>query len=135
MVRPEFFFGHDFSNPLSLQVLNISSSLGAMYGMGGEFELNSEIVVLNARQKQKALNFAYRASKASLNALTLVMAAEYPHVRINSACVGIVDTDMTKHLSNVAKVSPEEAVEQLLWLLEDDAPTAGFWRNGEQIYW
>lgn len=41
---------------------------------------------------------------------------------------------MTAHLS-VAKTTPEEAAEQMVWLLADDAPTAGFgfFRNSERF--
>ncbi len=97
-------------------VVNVSSGQGAMYGMSG-------------------CHFAYRSSKAALNALTLVFAAEHPNVRINSVCPGIVETSMTAHLVGFEKVSPADAAEQMLWLLADDAPTGGFFRNGEQIYW
>jgi hypothetical protein len=41
---------------------------------------------------------------------------------------------MTRHLGG-DMMEPEEAAEQIVWLLGEDAPTGGFWRNGEGIYW
>ena len=98
-------------------IVNISSGQGALYGMA-------------------QLDASYRVSKCGLNALTLISAAEYPSVRINSVCPGFVDTDMTAHLRGEYELTaPREAAQQLLWLIQDDAPTAGFFRNMETIYW
>ncbi len=73
--------------------------------------------------------------QAALNVATLVAAAEHGScVRINAVCPGFVRTDLTKHLPGPF-LEPAEAAEHIVWLLEEDAPTGGFWRHGEGIYW
>ncbi len=96
-------------------VVNVSSGQGAMYEMGSG-------------------HLAYRCSKAALNVATLVASAEHAGVRINSVCPGFVRTDLTAHLEG-EMTEPADAAEQIVWLLADDAPKGGFWRNGEPVYW
>ena len=100
-------------------IVNVSSSLGAMYGMADK-------------------NLSYRISKVALNCLTLVASAEHSAgwIRVNSVCPGFVDTQMTKALRGTIPMdSPAEAVDQIVWLLSDDAPTGGFYQRGQIIYW
>ncbi len=98
-------------------VVNVSSGQGAMYEMGPG-------------------HLAYRCSKAALNVATLVAAAEHPEARVNAVCPGFVRTDLTAHLpADMPMTEPEEAAEHIVWLLAEDAPSGGFWRNGEPIYW
>ena len=87
---------------------------------------------------------AYQASKIALNAATALFAKELraDGVTVNSACPGWVMTDMghddlPDYGDAVAPMSPSDAVEQLLWLLDDEAttPTRGFWSLGEQVSW
>lgn len=79
---------------------------------------------------------AYRMSKAALNALTGVLAAELEDTRIkvNSVCPGWVRTDMG---GPDADRSIEEGVEGILWAakLPKDGPTGGFFRDGKPIAW
>ena len=79
---------------------------------------------------------AYRISKAGLNALTRIVAAEERGrgVLVNSMCPGWVRTDMG---SASAPRSVEEGAETAVWLatLPDDGPTGGFFRDREPIPW
>ncbi|MBO7664055.1 MAG: SDR family NAD(P)-dependent oxidoreductase [Clostridia bacterium] len=74
---------------------------------------------------------AYSASKGGVNAFTRALARELApsHIQVNAAALGIVDTEMNRHLSDAEKaeicdqipagyiVSPEEAAQALLKLL------------------
>jgi len=79
---------------------------------------------------------AYRISKAALNAVTRVFAAELEgtNVLINCASPGWVRTDMG---GNEAPLSIEAGVDTLVWLatLPDNGPSGGFFRNRERIDW
>lgn len=79
---------------------------------------------------------AYRMSKAALNALTGILAAELQDTRIkvNSVCPGRVKTDMG---GPDAPRSIEEGIEGILWAatLPPDGPTGGFFRDGKPIPW
>ena len=79
---------------------------------------------------------AYRMSKAALNALTGVLAAEFEgtRVKVNSVCPGWVKTDMG---GPNAERSIEEGIEGILWAakLPSDGPSGGFFRDGKPIPW
>jgi len=76
---------------------------------------------------------AYRSSKAALNMITRVLAAELkPHgVRVNSAHPGWVRTRMG---GPAAPGTPEEGAEPIVWLatLGPDGPTGGFFGPGNK---
>jgi NAD(P)-dependent dehydrogenase (short-subunit alcohol dehydrogenase family) len=77
----------------------------------------------------------YGLSKAALNALTRMIAAEAgPGVKVNSMSPGWVATDMG---GAGAPTSPEEGADTAVWLatLPDDGPTDGFFYRREQIAW
>ena len=99
------------------RIVNVSSGMGQLSDMGGS-------------------NPAYRVSKAGLNALTRIFAAELAGtgVLVNSVCPGWVRTDMG---GPSARLSPEEGVETIVWAatLPDDGPTAGFFRYKQPIPW
>jgi len=87
---------------------------------------------------------AYQASKTALNAMTLVFAKELNAfgIKVNSVCPGWVMTDMghddlPDYGDAVRPMSPQEAVEKLIWLMElpDNGPTGGFFSEGEPVYW
>ncbi|GAA4311384.1 SDR family oxidoreductase [Streptomyces venetus] len=99
------------------RIVNVSSTLGSL----GLMDRPSEP--------------AYRVSKAALNALTRVLAAELTGtgVLVNAASPGWVRTDM----SPSATRGPAEGADTPVWLatLPDDGPTGGFFRDREPLAW
>ncbi len=99
------------------RIINISSGLGALSSMGGGYP-------------------AYRISKASLNAITRMLADELSHsnILVNSADPGWVKTDMGG--PNASKTTAQ-AVGSILWLaqLPDNGPSGKFFRNMEEAPW
>jgi NAD(P)-dependent dehydrogenase (short-subunit alcohol dehydrogenase family) len=79
---------------------------------------------------------AYRMSKAALNALTRITAAELRgvNIKVNAVCPGWVRTDMG---GPNADRSVERGAETPVWLatLPDDGPTGGFFRDKKPIPW
>jgi NAD(P)-dependent dehydrogenase (short-subunit alcohol dehydrogenase family) len=98
------------------RVVNVSSGMGGVAEMGGSSP-------------------GYRVSKAALNAMTRILAAELASepVLVNSACPGFVATDMGRPFGAQKPVS--EAAKGIVWLasLEDDGPRGGFFRDGNAI--
>jgi len=78
---------------------------------------------------------AYSASKATLNALTCVMAAELRGfgVLVNAICPGWVATDM----GGPGGRPVAQGAAGIVWAatLPDDGPTGGFFRDGEKLPW
>ncbi len=99
------------------RIVNISSGLGALEGMGGGSP-------------------AYRVSKAALNALTRILASELEGsgILVNSVSPGWVRTDMG---GSEASRSVEEGADTPVWAatLPNDGPTGGFFRDRQQIPW
>jgi NAD(P)-dependent dehydrogenase (short-subunit alcohol dehydrogenase family) len=79
---------------------------------------------------------AYRVSKAALNALTRVMAADLrgTNVLVNAMCPGWVRTDMG---GPGAPRSVEQGADTAVWLatLSDGGPTGGYFRDRKPIAW
>ena len=77
---------------------------------------------------------AYNVSKAALNAITRVLAADLPGLLVNSVCPGWVRTDMG---GAGASRSVEEGAASVLWAarLGPDGPTGGFFRDGNPVPW
>ena len=77
---------------------------------------------------------AYNVSKAALNAITRVLAADLPGILVNSVCPGWVRTDMG---GAGASRSVEEGAASVLWAarLGPDGPTGGFFRDGNPVPW
>jgi NAD(P)-dependent dehydrogenase (short-subunit alcohol dehydrogenase family) len=98
------------------RIVNVSSGAGALTDMGGGTP-------------------AYRTSKAALNALTRVLAAELraDTILVNAVCPGWVATDMGG--SGGRPVADGAA--GIVWAatLPDDGPTGGFFRDGHAIDW
>lgn len=98
------------------RIVNVSSEGGSLTSMGGGTP-------------------AYSVSKAALNALTRLLAAELRSSRIlvNSVCPGWVATDMG---GSGGRPIPEGAA-SVVWaaLLPDDGPTGGFFRDGRALDW
>ena len=99
------------------RIVNLSSGLGQLSEMG-------------------AGTPAYRISKASINALTRIVAAEFreSNVLVNSMCPGWVRTGMG---GESAPRTAEQAADTAIWLatLPDDGPTGGFFRDRKPIAW
>ena len=98
------------------RIVNVSSESGSLASMG-------------------ASTPAYAVSKAALNALTRVLAAELRRDRIlvNSVCPGWVATDMGG--SGGRPIA--EGAASVLWAVDlpDDGPTGGFFRDGQPVPW
>jgi NAD(P)-dependent dehydrogenase (short-subunit alcohol dehydrogenase family) len=98
------------------RIVNVSSGGGALSSMG-------------------AGTPAYSVSKAALNALTRILAAELrgDGILVNAVCPGWVATDM----GGPGGRPVEQGGASVMWavLLPDDGPTGGFFRDGRQLDW
>lgn len=98
------------------RIVNVSSEAGSLAGMG-------------------AGTPAYNLSKAALNALTRMLAAELRSSRIlvNAVCPGWVATDM----GGPGGRPVAEGAASVVWAvtLPDDGPTGGFFRDGQPVPW
>jgi NAD(P)-dependent dehydrogenase (short-subunit alcohol dehydrogenase family) len=98
------------------RIVNVSSGSGSLSSMG-------------------AGTPAYSISKAALNALTRILAAELRRdgILVNAVCPGWVDTDM----GGPGGRPVEQGAGSVMWavLLQDDGPTGGFFRDGRQVEW
>jgi NAD(P)-dependent dehydrogenase (short-subunit alcohol dehydrogenase family) len=98
------------------RIVNVSSGAGALTDMGGGTP-------------------AYRTSKAALNALTRVLAAELrgDRILVNAVCPGWVATDM----GGAGGRPVRDGAAGIVWAVElpDDGPTSGFFRDGHPIDW
>jgi NAD(P)-dependent dehydrogenase (short-subunit alcohol dehydrogenase family) len=78
---------------------------------------------------------AYSVSKAALNALTRILAAELraDRVLVNAVCPGWVATDM----GGPGGRPVADGAASVTWavLLGDDGPTGGFFRDGRPVDW
>jgi NAD(P)-dependent dehydrogenase (short-subunit alcohol dehydrogenase family) len=78
---------------------------------------------------------AYSVSKAALNALTCILAAELRASRIlvNAVCPGWVATDMGGSGGRPVK----DGAASVVWAvtIPDDGPTGGFFRDGQPLAW
>ena len=97
------------------RVVNVSSESGSLNGMSGGTP-------------------AYSVSKAGLNALTRILAAELrgEGILVNAICPGWTDTDMGQGGRPV-----EDGAASVVWAAElpDDGPTGGFFRDGRALDW
>lgn len=98
------------------RIVNVSSEGGSLAGMGGGTP-------------------AYSLSKAGLNALTRMLAAELrgDGILVNSICPGWVATDM----GGAGGRPVAEGAAGIVWAatLPDDGPTGGFFRDRRPIPW
>jgi NAD(P)-dependent dehydrogenase (short-subunit alcohol dehydrogenase family) len=98
------------------RIVNVSSEGGSLASMGGSTP-------------------AYSTSKAALNALTRVLAAELrgTGVLVNAVCPGWTRTDMGG--SGGRPVADGAA--SVLWAVDlpDDGPSGGFFRDGKPVPW
>ncbi|MGY0057438.1 SDR family NAD(P)-dependent oxidoreductase [Streptomyces sp. LZ34] len=98
------------------RVVNVSSEAASLTNMGGGTP-------------------AYTASKAGLNALTRMLAAELraDGVLVNAVCPGWVATDM----GGPGGRPVAEGARSVVWAatLPDSGPTGGFFRDGRPLPW
>jgi NAD(P)-dependent dehydrogenase (short-subunit alcohol dehydrogenase family) len=98
------------------RLVNVSSGAGSLAGMGAGAP-------------------AYSVSKAALNAMTRILAAELRDagVLVNAVCPGWVATDM----GGAGGRPVEHGAASVLWAvaLSDDGPTGGFFRDGRPLEW
>jgi len=105
---------HDYG-----RIVNVSSGVGQLESLA-----------------QSLYSPAYSLSKASLNALTIVLAREMrgTNILVNSMSPGWVKTDMG---GPNALRSVEQGADTAVWLatLPDDGPTGGFFEDRKKIDW
>jgi NAD(P)-dependent dehydrogenase (short-subunit alcohol dehydrogenase family) len=98
------------------RIVNVSSEAGSLTNMGGGTP-------------------GYTASKAALNALTRMLAAELrtEHILVNAVCPGWVATDM----GGPGGRPIAEGAASVVWaaILPDNGPTGGFFRDGRPLPW
>jgi NAD(P)-dependent dehydrogenase (short-subunit alcohol dehydrogenase family) len=96
------------------RIVNVSSESGSLASMGGGTP-------------------AYRASKAALNALTRMLAAELrpEGILVNSVCPGWVATDMGGRGGRPVS----DGAASVIWAVDlaDGGPTGGFYRDGTPV--
>ena len=102
------------------RIVNLTSemgTLGDLRGSGGSYP-------------------AYRMSKAALNALTVLLAAELEkdNILVNAACPGWVRTQMG---GSSAPRSVEQGADTPVWLatLPDDGPSGGLFQDRQPLEW
>lgn len=107
------------------RIVNMSSSLGSLAMIGDRNSPYDAVV-----------SPAYQASKAALNALTVLFAKELRDtgVKVNAACPGWVRTALG---SERAPLSVEEGADTPVWLatLPADGPTGGFFNQRRPVPW
>jgi NAD(P)-dependent dehydrogenase (short-subunit alcohol dehydrogenase family) len=98
------------------RIVNVSSEAGSLTSMGGGTP-------------------AYGVSKAGLNALTRMLAAELRSdgVLVNSVCPGWVATDM----GGPGGRPVADGAASVVWAVDlpDNGPTGGFFRDGQPVPW
>lgn len=98
------------------RIVNVSSEAGSLASMG-------------------AGTPAYAVSKAALNALTRILAAELrgDRILVNAICPGWTATEM----GGAGGRPVRDGAASIVWgaLLPDDGPTGGFFRDGQPLAW
>lgn len=98
------------------RIVNVSSEGGSLASMGGGTP-------------------AYSVSKAALNAMTRVVAAEVRRdgILVNAICPGWVATDMGGRGGRPVA----DGAASVMWavMLDDDGPSGGFFRDGRPVPW
>lgn len=117
------------------RIVNVSSMLGSLAEIG---RVDSPLASMIAPM--------YQASKAALNALTVLFAKELrgTKVKVNSACPGWVDTEggvpgwLRAALGgNGGAIPVEQGADTPVWLatLPESGPTGGFFQKRQSIPW
>jgi len=150
-----FLEPHDFSDPASGSLLKVDPALVAatfeVNTLGPLRLLQAVVPLMQQRNWGRIVNVSsgmgqlsamgaawpgYRASKAALNALTRILAAELQGsgIKVNSVCPGWCRTDMG---GSDAQRSSEQGARSILWAatLPDEGPSGGFFRDGQPLEW
>jgi NAD(P)-dependent dehydrogenase (short-subunit alcohol dehydrogenase family) len=107
------------------RVVNVSSILGSV-----------SLQATKGSPTYSTKLFAYNASKAALNVLTISLAHELrgTKVKVNSAHPGWVKTDLGGSAAPMSVVDGAKTEVELATLGED-GPTGGFFHDGKEIAW
>jgi NAD(P)-dependent dehydrogenase (short-subunit alcohol dehydrogenase family) len=97
------------------RIISVSSGMGSILEPGGGY-------------------FAYRTSKAALNAMTAIMAIDLAgSVKVNAICPGWVKTDMG---GSGAPRNVKQGADTVTWLAtEKNIPTGKLFRDRKEINW
>lgn len=133
------------------RVVNVSSGMGELSGLGAELRRRFEAVRDRASLLELSREFerdvrsgrhsargwptsAYAVSKVALNAFTRLLAGEQPRLRVNAVCPGWVRTEMG---GSSAPRSAAEGAAGIVWAatLPADGPSGGFFRDAHRIPW
>ena len=98
------------------RIINISSGMGQLEDM-------------------QAGHIAYRLSKVSLNALSVILSKELlsKNIKVNTICPGWVKTDMG---GDSATLTVEESTDKIIeFALKRNFPNGKFLRHGTEIPW
>ena len=98
------------------RIINVSSGMGELKSLAGDYP-------------------AYRLSKASLNALTLMFASELSgkKIKVNAMCPGWVRTDMG---GPDAPRDVSQGADTAVWLAtEKDIPSGKFFQDRQEVEW
>ncbi|HXK19789.1 MAG TPA: SDR family NAD(P)-dependent oxidoreductase [Polyangiaceae bacterium] len=120
-----------YSPALKARFLDETLSVGGLIALADEFAAE---VAAGQHEAHGWPSSAYRVSKASLNALTRILARETTRLRINSVCPGWVKTDMG---GAGASRTVETGACGIVWAatLGKGGPHGGFFRDGKPIAW
>lgn len=146
---------HDFTNPQGASVADVDPELVAAAfttnALAPLLLIQALLPLLRASSGGRIVNVSsgmaqlahmdglwpgYRMSKAALNALTVLTAAELKGsaIKVNSVCPGWCRTEMG---GECATRTAEQGAESIVWaaLLADDGPSGGFFRDGKPLAW
>ncbi len=106
------------------RIVNMSSTLGSL-------ALNSDPNWASANVKM----LAYNSSKAALNMITVIFAAELKGtpIKVNAVCPGAVETDLNPY--GTRTVAQGAAVPVRLATLPADGPTGGYFDEDGPVPW
>ncbi|OBQ66769.1 SDR family oxidoreductase [Mesorhizobium loti] len=113
----------------------VAAAFASLLGAGGHGRLVNVSSEGGSLASMGAGAPAYSTSKAALNALTRVLAAELrgSGVLVNAICPGWVATDM----GGPGGRPVAQGAAGIVWAatLPDDGPTGGFFRDGKRLPW
>jgi NAD(P)-dependent dehydrogenase (short-subunit alcohol dehydrogenase family) len=104
-------------------------------GHGRIVNMSTELATLSACQMGSTIG--YRMSKAAMNSMTVLLAAElkdFPDILINAAAPGWVNTELG---GPDAPRTAEQGADTPVWLatLPEGGPSGGFYRDRESYPW